>query len=158
MTRQGLALIVTAGSFLATLVPAKAPAADSHRQVARAASIAFLHLKLGPNSAELARFEITPGRLKPGVRHAGDRILLRVESAGGALLWEGTIDDPRTQIVEGSDVHGRAVRKVIERPAPEVMARVPFFEQGQVVRVLRVTPAPAAQAHEQLLGTFELTK
>jgi hypothetical protein len=37
------------------------------------------------------------------------------------------------------------------------MARVPFFENGQVVRVARVATGAAA-ANEKLLGTFQLAR
>jgi hypothetical protein len=123
-----------------------------------AKGIAFLHLKLRPNDAELLSFNVTPGRLKPGPQHAGARLLLEVHSPGGATLWQGTVDDPRTQVIEGSAPGGGHSHKVIERSAPELMVRVPFFEDGQVVRVSRVTPAVAAAAHEKLLGTFRLAR
>jgi hypothetical protein len=120
--------------------------------------IAFLHLKVRANEAELVAFDVTPGRLKDGPRHAGARLLLEVQSQSGAPLWQGTVDDPRIQVIEGSAPGGRHSHKVIERSAPELMVRVPFFEEGQLVRVSRVTPAVAAAAHEKLLGTFRLAK
>ena len=123
-----------------------------------AAGIAFLHLKLHPNRAELLSSHVTPGRLKPGTRIAGERILLQVHSAAGALLWEGTIEDPRREVIERGHDHAQHAPKIVERNVAEVMARVPFFEDAQVVRVSRVTPAPAAAAQEKLLGSFGVTK
>ena len=123
-----------------------------------AAGIAFLHLKLHPNRAELLSSHVTPGRLKPGTRIAGERILLQVHSTAGALLWEGTIEDPRRERIERGHDHAQHAPKIVERNVAEVMARVPFFEDAQVVRVSRVTPAPAAAAQEKLLGTFQLSR
>lgn len=147
-------------SVVAALLLAVGPAAGEPlvQPSQTAKGIAFLHLKVRPNTAELIAFEVTPGRLKPGPQHAGGRLLLEVRSAGGTPLWQGTIDDPRTQVIEGPDAHGRHSHKVVERSAPELMVRVPFFEEGQVVRVSRVTPAPAAAAHEKLLGVFPLER
>lgn len=138
--------------FAAVLLAAQAPAAEPPSR-----GIAFLHLKLVGDGAELITFEVTPGRLKPGPQHGGERILLVVESATGTPLWRGTINDPRTQVVEHADEAGQLTRKVIERSAPEVMARVPFYEEGQVVRVTRVTPHVGV-AQEKVLGTFRLAK
>lgn len=123
-----------------------------------ASGIVFLHLKLHPNGAELLSSHVTPGRLKPGTRIAGERILLQVHSAAGALLWEGTMEDPRREFVEHGHNHAQHAPKVIERHVAEVMARVPFFEERQAVRVSQVRPAPAAAAQEKLLGTFQLSK
>ena len=148
-----IAAFLTVAAFL----PLRISAADSSPSPAPA-GIVFLHLKLLPNSAELIGFEVTPGRLKPGPQHAGERILLVVESATGAPLWRGTIDDPRTEVIEHLG-HGGvpSSRKVIERGAPELTTRVPFFENGQVVRISRVTPGVAV-ANEKLLGTFRLAQ
>jgi hypothetical protein len=123
--------------------------------------IAFLHLKLLPGGAQLASFDVRPGRLKAGPAHAGERILLQVLSPAGVPLWEGTINDPQRQVVEHAHVHGDAGHRteIIERTAPDAIVRVPFFEEGQVVRVLRVTPAAAsAPAAQTLLGTFRLSR
>jgi len=121
--------------------------------------IAFLHLRLHPGTVELLDVKITPGRLKPGAEHPGERILLQVQSRGGSLLWEGTMADPRRRVVEGAeDEHGRRARQVVERAAPEVTARVPFFEEGQEIRVFRVSPGKEGAAHHTLLGTFRLGK
>ena len=142
----------------ALLALSSANAAAQPEPAENAKGIAFLHLKLQANGAELVGFEVTPGRLKPGPQHAGERILLVVESAAGAPLWRGTIDDPRTEVIEHLEGTGEAAsRKVIERSAPELMTRVPFFEEGQVVRISRVTPGVAV-ASEKLLGTFRLVK
>ena len=121
--------------------------------------IAFLHLRLHPGTVELLDVKITPGQLKPGPEHSGERILLQVQSPAGSLLWEGTIADPRRRVIEGAeDEHGRRARQVVERVAPEVVARVPFIEEGQEVRFFRVSPGKEGTAHNTLLGTFRLSK
>ena len=136
--------------LIAAVLPPRLSAAEP-------TGIVFLHLKLLPDDAELISFEVTPGHLKPGPQHAGDRIMLVVQSAAGTPLWRGSIDDPRTQVIEYLDEQGQPARKVIEQSAPEIMARVPFFENGQVVRVARAA-AGATAANEKLLGTFRLAR
>jgi hypothetical protein len=129
-----------------------APALEMH-------GIVFLHLRLHPGTVELLELNITPGRLKPGAEHAGERILLQVESQSGSVLWQGTVEDPRLQVLEGAeDAHGKRARKVVERAAPEIMVRVPFFAEGQMVRVSRVSPGKGAPAHHKLLGTFRVSQ
>ena len=147
-------LFAISALFVVAVLPARVAAAEPGPE---ATGIVFLHLKLLPDDAELITFEVTPGRLKPGPQHAGDRIMLVVQSATGTPLWRGSIDDPRTQVIEYLDEQGQPSRKVIEQSAPEIMARVPFFENGQVVRVARVV-AGAAAANEKLLGTFRLAR
>lgn len=122
-----------------------------------AEGIAFLHLKFIRDHVELTGFRITPGRLKTGPRHAGERILLQVLSSDGLRLWEGTVPDPRVALVEGGQhEHGRPAGKVVERVTPELTVRVPFFDENQTVCVLRVSPGQGATAHQKVLGTFHL--
>ena len=45
---------------------------------------------------------------------------------------------------------------LVEEHDPEITLRVPFFENGQSIRVSRVTPAVSAAAHEKVLGTIQL--
>ena len=157
MTRRRSIFLLILSLIVAVSVTAGRPAI-AEQTPPEAAGIAFLHLKLHPNRAELLSSHVTPGRLKPGTRIAGERILLQVHSTAGALLWEGTIEDPRREIIERGHDHAQHAPKIVERNVAEVMARVPFFEDAQVVRVSRVTPAPAAAAQEKLLGSFGVTK
>lgn len=156
MTRRLLCLLA---ALIVAAAWARAFAADGPRPDAQ--GIAFLQLRLSPSGAELISSTIRPGRLKPGARHAGERLLLQVFSTAGALLWEGTLDDPRRQVLEDPRGHAQGSKheaKVIERTSAELMTRVPFFEDGQIVRVSRVTPAASDRAHEKLLGTFKITE
>jgi hypothetical protein len=146
-------------SLIVAISVTLAPPGIAETTLPEAAGIVFLHLKLHPNRAELLSSHVAPGRLKPATPIAGERILLQVHSTTGALLWEGTIEDPRREIIERGHDHAQHPPKIVERNVAEVMARVPFFEEEQLVRVVRVTPAPAAAAaHEKLLGTFRLNK
>ncbi len=154
MSPARLILFAITALFAASVSSTRVSAADAAPEPT---GIVFLHLRLLTNDAELISFEVTPGRLKPGPQHAGDRIMLVVQSAAGTPLWRGSFDDPRTQVIEYVDEQGQPARKVIEQSAPEIMARVPFFENGQVVRVARAA-AGAAAANEKLLGTFQLTR
>lgn len=96
--------------------------------------------------------------LKPTTERAGERILLQVESRNGNPLWESTIDDPRVQVFEaGEDERGRRARKFVEHASPEMMVRVPFFEEGQMVRVTRVSPGKGAPANQKVLGAFRIS-
>ena len=157
MTRRRPFFLLIVSLIVAVSVLVSRPAI-ADQPLPDATGIAFLHLKLHPNRAELLSSHVTAGRLKPGTRIAGERILLQVHSTAGALLWEGTLEDPRREIIERGHDHAQHAPKIVERNVAEVMARVPFFEDAQVVRVSRVTPAPAAAAHEKLLGTFHVTK
>ncbi|HVF70083.1 MAG TPA: hypothetical protein VM940_00560 [Chthoniobacterales bacterium] len=123
-------------------------------------AIAFLRLRIHANTAELLDATITPGHLKPGPEHAGDRLVLQVRSVVGELLWQSTLEDPRVQVLETSgDEHGRRDRKVVEHASREIRTRVPFFEEGQEIRVLRLSPGKAdTPVHEKLLGTFRVRK
>lgn len=160
MVQTRLALLLTfAALCVGSLTRAEPHMQETIAAAPEATGIAFLHLKLSPDGAELIRFEVTGGRLKPAPQHAGERLLLAVQTTSGAPLWQGTIVDPRTQVFEQIDAQGLPTRKVIEQNAPEVMARVPFFEEGQVVRVTRVTPTSGpGVASEKLLGTFRLSR
>lgn len=153
---QSISLLVVSSVVAVSMAVGQATAAE--QTSLEAAGIVFLHLKLHPNRAELLSSHVTPGRLKPGTRIAGERILLQVHSTSGALLWEGTMEDPRREIIERGHDHAQHTPKIVERNVAEVMARVPFFAEAEAVRVSRVTPAPAAAAQEKLLGTFQLSK
>ena len=135
------------------------PTDPSLPAAAEAQGIAFLHLRLHPAKVELLGITITPGRLKPAPEHPGNRILLQVRSRAGDLLWEGTVEDPQVERIESAeDERGRRANKVVEHASREVTTRVPFFEEGQEVRIWRVAPGKDASAHQKLLGTFQLRK
>ena len=149
--------IVLAALVALVLLGAGRAAVAAEESEVEAAGIVFLHLKFDRQNVALVDFKVTPGRLKPGVKHAGERILLQVRSSTGNLLWEGTTPDPRSELVEaGHHAHTKPVGKLVERATPEITARVPFFEETQTIEVFRVSPGQGAPAQQKRLGSFRL--
>ena len=152
-----LAICVCAGD-VAAADPPGAITSRSGEAAPASPRIAFVHLRFTGDAVQLVDFKVVPGRFKPAPEPSGERILLQVVSSSGKPLWQGWINDPRTRIVE-SEAHdrgGRLAGKVITVANPEVTVRVPFFEEGQSIRVSRISPVKGADLNPTELGAVQL--
>jgi hypothetical protein len=146
------------------LMPASAetPAAGRPPSPAKAETdsqrIAFVHLRFSGAQVQLVDFKVVPGRFKTAPEPAGERILLQVVGSSGKPLWEGWLNDPRTRVLEFDDAekHGRRTGMAVDFPNAEVVARVPFIEEGQTLHIWRATPANGAGAHYERLSVVPL--
>lgn len=126
------------------------------QQSARSSRIAFVHLRFSGEQAELIDLKVAQGRLKPRPAPTRQRLELQVLGTSGAVLWQGSVEDPATRMVEAPDGAGGFVQKVVTVAKPELTLRVPFFESGQRLRISRVRAGNSPGAGSTLLGELRL--
>lgn len=124
----------------------------------KADGIVLMHVRFTQDRVEILDSQIAPGRLKPAPERAGDRVLLQVFSAAGAKLWEGSIADPYTEILEAGAARAdlSCGIKVMTHDSREMTVRVPFFSAEQVLRIVRMREAETSAPKSEVLGTFQL--
>jgi hypothetical protein len=144
------ALFASVSAFGQTATPTTEAATAQPR-------IAFVHLRFTADQVQLVDVRIVPGQFKPAPEPASERIALQVVGSSGKVLWQGWTEDPRTRVLEyerGNDrrLNGRA----ISVPTADTSVRVPFIEEGQTIRISRISPVPNAAATEKQLGTIQI--
>jgi len=90
--------------------------------------IVFLTLEVVANEVRLLEWNTVPGSLKRArIPSTAKGISYVASSAAGALLWQGTIDDPRLVRLEysGSDSPGSIENVVLTSDTATVTIRIP---------------------------------
>lgn len=142
--------------FWLALLFAVQPATAVSAFADEAERIASLHLRFEGETVQLIGVKIAPGHLKPRLERKSETLLVEVISPSGRLMWSSRIGDPRTRIIEGPDSSGTLRTRISARSAAEENVRVPLIEDGQSVRISRVSMGANGMPQFTALGTVKV--